>query len=191
MVGLLEAGVRHDQPATIQHQVRDQISAEDLDLLAELLRLAAELLQGLGQAVGDLHIAPGQGPDQLVLMVARHRQGVARGDHAHHQPQHPRRVRAAIHQVTDEHRPPAVGVRRVDRPPVRIAFNGVPELAQQDLQFGPAAVHVADDVERTRLVPVVVEQPLPHDLGGVDLLDPAQHMYLAEPLPGQPSQRAA
>ena len=76
MVRLLEAGVGHDQPPVVQHEVRDQAVTPLRHLLPEFRSLRAELLQGLGQPVTDLHLAPLQRPDQLVLVVARDGKGV-------------------------------------------------------------------------------------------------------------------
>ena len=90
----------------------DQAVQEPLDLGAELLGLGGQLRQRLGQTVRDLHVAAAQRPQQLVLVIARHAERVARGDHAHHQTQHAGGVRAAVDQIADEHRPPAVGMRR-------------------------------------------------------------------------------
>jgi len=109
-------------------------------------------------AVRDLHVATAQCAQQLVLMIARHAERVAGGHHAHDQTQHARGVRTAVDQVADEDRP-AVHVVRADGPAGVVAVDRVVQLGQQRLEFGPAAVDVADDVERTGLVPQVVVQP--------------------------------
>ena len=56
MVGLLHPGVRDDELAVVEHGVADEPIEEVACLLAELLRLGFELLEGLGEAVGDLHV---------------------------------------------------------------------------------------------------------------------------------------
>ncbi len=93
--------------------------------LAELLGLALELGQRLGEPVrhldlvlpaplpfGPAPLAPGQGAHQLLLVVAAHAQPVAVGDHAHDEPQHAGRVRPAVDEVADEDGTPPVGVVR-------------------------------------------------------------------------------
>ncbi len=79
-------------------------------------------------------------------------------------------VGAAIDQVADEHRPSAVRVAGVDGAPGVIAYEVVAQLGEQLLELEPAAVHVADDVERTVLVAEVVHQLLAHERRGLDLL---------------------
>ena len=191
MIGLLQPGVRDHQPAAVQHQVRHQAAAELADLTAELLVLAGQLAQRLGQPVADLDVLPGQRPDQLVLVVARDGQRLPGGDHAHDQPEHAGRIRAAVHQVAEEHRGPARRGHRAGRPPGGVPGDLVAEPAEQRLQFGPAAVHVADDVERPGPVGVVGQQPVPHDAGRRHLVRPAQHVHHAEPFPAERPQRPA
>ncbi len=150
-------------------------------LRAELLALAVHLLDGLGQSVRVLHLAALEVPAELVLVVAGHAQRVARLHHGHHAAQHGGAVRPAVDEVADEDGGTALGVRAVD----------VAQLAEQGLQFGGAAVHVADDVERPGEVGEIVEPLLRDDGGPLDLLHAAQHMHLAEALALQVAQRAA
>jgi hypothetical protein len=82
-------------------------------------------------------------------------------------------------------------VAGADRAAVLVVAQGVAELAEQLLQLLPAAVHVADDVERALLVAQVVEQPAAGDPSGCDLVGRAQHVHPAEALAGQPAQPAA
>ena len=79
------------------------------------------------------------------------------------------------------------------RPGGRLASrsSGVAELGQQLLELGPAAVHVADDVERAGLVAQVVEQLGAGDRGGGDLFGRAQDVHRAEALALEPGQAAA
>ena len=111
-------------------------------------------------------------------------------DHAHRQPQHARGVGSAVDQVADEHHPPTVGVLRVDRAADIVAGEHVAEFGKQLLEFGAAAVDVADDVEGTGLVAHVVEQGLDDDVRHVDFRRGAQHVHLAESLPVQRPDRA-
>ena len=78
--------------------------------LAELLGLGVELGERLGQAVRDGDLGALEGADELGLVVARHAQRVAGGDHAHDQAEHAGGVRAAVDEVADEHGLPAFGV---------------------------------------------------------------------------------
>jgi hypothetical protein len=176
------------QPPAVEHQMGNQVAAEHLDLPAELLTLTGELGQGLGQAVAHLDLAARQCPYQLVLMVARNRQGVPGRDHAHDQAEHPGRVRSPVGQVTDEHGLAPGGVARVDRAAILVTDERVAQPLEQGLQLATAAVNVADDIERAGLMPVVVEQAFPRDPRGLDLFHPAQHVDPAEPLPGEAAQ---
>ena len=56
----------------------DQAVHEPLGLGPELGGLGRELGERLGQAVRDLHVATAQGAHELVLVVARHAERVAR-----------------------------------------------------------------------------------------------------------------
>ena len=80
--------MRDHERAAVEDVVADQTGAEGLDVASEVLVLRLELGQRALQAVGDLHVAPAQRPDQLVLVVAGDAQRVARGDHPHDEAQH-------------------------------------------------------------------------------------------------------
>ena len=187
LVGLLQPGMRDDQPPAVQDQVRHQATAEVTDLPPELLVLGGQLAERLGQAVTDLHVAPVQGADQLVLVVPGHGQGVPGGHHAHHQPEHAGAVRAPVHQVAEEHRGAAGRRHRAVGPPRRVTGEDVAELPEQGFQLGPAAVHVADHVERPGPVGVVGAQRLPDDGGRRHLGGPVQPVDRPESLPGERS----
>nr|BFE54005.1 hypothetical protein GCM10017745_74320 [Saccharothrix mutabilis subsp. capreolus] len=191
MVALRQTGVRDDQVTAVEHVVRHQPVAEPLGPLPELLRLGGQLRQRLGQAVLDLHVPAAQRPHQLLLVVAAHGERVPGLDHAHHQPQHARRVRPAVDQVADEHRAPPRRRHRVDRTALGVAHQVVAQLAQQVLQLLAAAVHVADHVERPGLVAQVVEQPLGDDRRLVHFGLAAQHVDLLEALLAEELQRLA
>jgi hypothetical protein len=190
LVGLLEPGVRDHEPAAVEHVVADQALDERFHLGDELRRLGVELGERLRQAVSELDVAPVELAGQLLLVVARHADRRSGRDHAHHQAQHAGRVGTPVDQVADEDRDAALGMRAADRPARRVAVQGVAQLHEQCLQLGAAAVHVADDVERAAFRAAIVEQLLVADPGGRDLFGTAQHMHLAEALPGQLAQRA-
>jgi hypothetical protein len=120
---------------------------------------------------------------ELRVVVAGHAQGRAGGDHAHDQAQHLGRFRAAVDEVTEEDRAPAL--RRTDLEPSVRSPDPVPELLQQLDQLVGAAVHVADDVERARLVPAVGPQRPAPDGRGVDLLRRGEDRDVPEALPLQ------
>jgi hypothetical protein len=174
--------VGHHEATAVEDEVGDQPVAELLHLRAELIRLLCELGQGRLQPVAHLHLASPQRPDQLVLVVAGDAPGVPGGHHAHHQPQHARGVGATVDQVADEHGRTSRGRCGVDGPAVPVVGQGVAQPGQQGLELLPAPVHVPDHVERSVLVPVVVEQPFPYHDGPVHRLDAAQHVDLAEAL---------
>ncbi len=170
--------VADHEPAAVEDVVADQAGDERADLGDELLGLAAQLLDGLGEAVGLLDLGALQVAAELVLVVARHAQGVAGLDHAHHPAQHAGAVRAAVDEVADEHGRAALGVDAVLEA----------QLGEQGLQLGGAAVDVADDVEGAGEVGEVVEALLQYDLGRFGLLDGAQDVHLAEALALQAAQ---
>ena len=189
MVGLLQAGVSHDEVSTVEHVVRDQTVEPLAHPVAELGRLRVQLGQGLGEPVAALHVAPCQGALQLRLVVAHHGQRVAGRGHAHREAQDAGGVGSAVDEVAEEDDAASAGVTGVDRTPLRIGGDLVAEASQQVEKLKETAVHVADHVERAGLVAQVVVQPVAHDRGGVDLLGRPQHVHLPEPLAGQPAQR--
>src|SRR6202040_4261577 len=91
----------------------------------------------------------------------------------------------------DEDGAPAFWMAGPDRAAGGVVLQGVAEFGQQLLELGPAAVHVADDVERAALVLEVAEQLGPGDRGGVDLLGGTQDVDRAEPLAVEVMQAAA
>ncbi len=180
MVLLGQPGVADHEPAAVEDVVADE-SVDELPYLGtEFVGLLLHLLDGLGEAVGVLDVAALQVTAVLVLVVARDAQRVARADHGHHAAQHTGRVGAAVDEVADEDGRTA---RRVDA--VVVA-----QLAEQSLQFGGAAVDVADDVEGAGEVGQVVVPLLGDDRGVLDLLDAAQDVHLAEALALQAPQGA-
>ena len=66
----------------------------------------------------------------------------------------------------------------------------VAEVGEQRLEFGAAAVHVADDVERAGLIPQVVEELGPGQQGGTDLRFRPEHVHPPEPLALETAQTA-
>jgi hypothetical protein len=179
---LAQPGVRHHQVAAVQHVVRDQAVHELRRRRDELRRPGAQLLERLGQPVRPPHVAATQRPDQLVLVVARHRQRHPVGDHAHRQAQHSGRVRAAVDQVAEEHRGAPGRVVRGDRRPVGVPDQPPAQLVQQRGELTEAAVYIADQVERPGVPAQVVVRRRPHDGGLLDLLGAGQHVHRAEPL---------
>ena len=190
MIALLQPGVRDDEIAVIEDVVRDQSVDEAAYVLDELGRLGVELLHGALEPVAERDAPPAEGAVELGLVVAGDAERVAGADHAHDEPQHAGGVGAAIDQVADEHRTSAVGVAGIDGAPGVIAYEVVAQLGEQLLELEPAAVHVADDVERTVLVAEVVHQLLAHERRGLDLLDRPEDVDGAEPLTLEALERA-
>ena len=140
-----------------------------------------QLLHRRVQAVVALDVLAAQRLEQLDLVVAGHAERGPGRHHAHDQAQHARRVGSPVDQVADEDGAP-LWMAGAYRAPGGVTLELVPQRHQQLLELGPAAVHVADDVERAALVLEVAEQPGAGDRGGVDLLGGAQHVHGAEPL---------
>jgi hypothetical protein len=121
-------------------------------------------------------------------VVARHAEGVPRGDHAHGEAQNAGSVRAAVDEVAEEDGLPAVGVDRADGG-VGVVLDRPAEPGEQRAQLGRAAVDVPDDVEGSVDLPAVVPGPLAHNLDGVDLVGPPQHVDPAEALLAEAPKR--
>ena len=100
--GLLEAGVGDHQLAAVEHVMADQAADEGRGLVGEFRGLALQLLQGLGEAVGDLYVPPLQLAQQLDVVVAGNAESGSRLDHPHDQPQHLRGAGAAVDEVPEE-----------------------------------------------------------------------------------------
>jgi hypothetical protein len=183
-----QPGVRDHEPAAVQHEVARQLRDELLHAVAELLRLAAQLLDRLRQPVRQLHRAGLEPPQQLVVVVAEHAVRGAALHQIHDDAKHARGVRPAVAQVADEHELAPREVAHVV--PVVGLPHRVPELLQQREQFRQAAVDVADDVERAALSPLVHRQRVAHEFGRAHLLLGAEHRDAAEAFVFEPRQRA-
>jgi hypothetical protein len=170
--------------AVVQHQVARQALQKGAQLVAQRFRVRLQLLQGALQPVRDLHLAPAQVADKLLVVVADDGVGDARLHHPPRQLHHADRVRSAVDQVADEDRLAPVGVRRA------IAVHLPAQQAQQVQQLVYAAMHIADDVEGSRVGAVQVgAQGRAHDGCRLYLLWRAQHIDIAEPLALQLAQR--
>ncbi len=164
MVGLLEPGVGHHEPSVVEDEVADEPVHEGLRCRAELVGLALQLCQRLGQAVGHGDLGALERAHQLGLVVARDTQRRARRDHAHDEPEHTGCVRAPVDQVADEDGLPTLRVGGADGE-VAVVLQLPAELGEEGAQLGGAAVDVADDVERPVDVRPVVPRPLAGDRG--------------------------
>ncbi len=181
--------MRDDEVTAVEHQVRDELATEALDVLAERLVLLGELRQRLGQAVRDPHLLPLQRLHELVLVVARHGQRVAGAHHAHHEAEDARGVGPAVHEVAEEHDAAALRVRGVDGPTPLVALDLVAQLPEHRLELRAAAVHVADRVEGPALVAEVVEERRDREARGGDLVHAAEHVHPAEALAAEALER--
>ena len=182
--------MRDDEPPVVEHEVRHEPVAPVPHLAPEVLTLTGELGQCRLQSVAHADIAPVERPDQLVLVITRHRERVPGARHAHRQAQDPDAVRSSIDEVPDEHDAPAFGVPRIHRPPLCVPHDLVAELAEQLEEFLKASVHVTDDVEGSVFVAQIVGQALADHLRRLDLLDPAQGVHDPETLALQTPQAA-
>lgn len=131
LVLLLEAGVRDDQLAVIEHEVPHEGATELADLGAEHVRLGGELRERLGEAVAGLHLPAVERADELVLVVARDGERVTVPHHAHHEPEDARAVRATVDEVAEEHRAASLGVDGVDGPPGVVTEERPAESSEQ------------------------------------------------------------
>src|SRR5712691_9487830 len=99
-------------------------------------------------------------------MVARHAERGPGLNHAHHQPQHGRDLGAAVYQIAEKD-----GLSSFRWANLVLSARWVPgggsnliaELFQQRQKLIEAAVHVADDVERSVLALPVGPERLPLD----------------------------
>ena len=126
------------------------------------------MLQGFGEAVFRLDVLAAEGADELRVMVAGYAERRAGLDHAHDQAQRVGGLRAAVHEVAQEDHAPAL--RRFHLEPRRPFRNSVAELLEELDKLIEAAVHVADNVEWSRIVPAVGPQPATLDGRRRDLL---------------------
>ncbi len=141
--------------------------------------------------MGALHLPAVERPDQLGLVVAGYGEGMARPDHPHRQSEDAGRVGPAIHQVAEEHHPPALWMGGVNGSSMLIIDDGIAKSFQQLAQLCRATVDVADHIERPALVAVVVEHPLSDDRGLLDLGDAGERDHSPESLADQRVDRLA
>src|SRR5688572_15094095 len=132
--------------------------------------------------MGDLDVAAAQGTHQLHVVVSRHAQGGTRLDHAHDEPEHRRRRRPAVGQVTHEYRLAAERGDDADTEFRLRRLHGITELTKQIRKFVVAAVDVADDVEWSTVITSISPQPYPFDLDVVDLLRSGELPHMVEAL---------
>ncbi len=135
--------------------------------------------------MGQPHVLSSQLPQQLGLVVAWHAERTPSRHHRHDHVEHAGRIGPAIDEVPHEHG--AAG--RVSERAVGIAV--VAELREQRDELSAAAVDVADDVERTVLVALVVPHALPLDHHGLDLLWRREHGDVAKAFALQLAERLA
>lgn len=105
MHSLNQSRVRDDEFAAIKDVMRNQPIDEVRDLGTEFGRFRGELLHRLGQTVRLPNVLTAQGAQQFRLVISGHTKSVARGNHAHHEPQHTRRIRPTVNQVANKDRP--------------------------------------------------------------------------------------
>ena len=168
----------------VEHEVARQLVHELGDLPLQPVGRVGQLGERLLETAGHAHRAPAQRLGQLHVVVARHRERRARGHHRHHQHERVAHARPAVGQVAEEQGAAAPGVA-----PHAVGAGGVAQRREQRLELGGAAVHVADDVERPLVAPVVGRQGNTPQHHGVCLVGRAQHDHPLEPLPHELGQR--
>ena len=183
MVGLLEPGVRDDQPAVVEHVVADQPVDEGRSACGGTARARPPAGRATRPGRGrPCTLRPLQRAQQLRLVVAGHAERAARRDHPHDQAQHARRVRAAVDQVADEDRRAAFRVRWRRSRPCRSCSSFQPSSVSR-VRSSAAQPWTSPMMSNGPCTsPPVVPRPLAHDLDGVDLLGAAQDVDLAEAL---------
>ena len=195
---LLHAGVGRDQPAAVQLVVTGQALDERLHPVPERLRLLLQLVQRAVKPVGALHVASGEGPRELVVVVAGERQRIAVLGGVHDEPERLHALRSPVDEVPQEDRAAAVGVLQRESPVgagLVVPVDPVAELLEKLPQLVEAAVHVADDVERSVEGAAVAGERLPLEGGLPQLLRgcepvPAAHALPAQALDGTPDRPA-
>lgn len=183
--------MRHHECPAVEYEVRDEPVEKLTNRGGELRRFECQLLERFGEPVRHTDLTSAERPVELGLVVTRdhHRRTVT--DHPHCQPQHARGVGSSVDEIADEDRCPACGMRGTDGPPGVVESHRIAEFTQQGHQLRPAAVHIADDIERAVQVAIVAVEPGPRDARGVDLFNAAQHVHPAEPLALQPTHTSA
>ncbi len=176
----------HHQAAVVEHEMADEPVEEVDHLRPEVRALGFELLQRLGQPVRHLDLAASHGPQELVLVVAGYHERRTVRTHAHHQPQDARRAGAPVDEVSHEQGPATGGMARRGT----VGRHLVPKLTQQGHQLVATTVDIADDVEGTMIVALVVPQSAALDLGGLDVVRRVQNEHPAEAFALEPFDRA-
>lgn len=103
--GVVDVG--NDAVAVVEHCVADQPVEEGDDLRSELIGLAPEPSQGLGQSVRHLDLSSSEGSQELVLVVAGDAGRRTVAHHPHDEAQDLGAGGAAVQQVAHEERRPS------------------------------------------------------------------------------------
>jgi hypothetical protein len=177
--------VSDDEFAVVEDVVAHEAIEEGCHLGAEFLGFGRELLDGLGEAVGDLHISAAELLRQLDVVIAGDADGGAGLDHAHGEAEHRRDFGAAVDEVADEDRFATGG--RNDA----FAVGLVAEASEETEQLVVAAVDVADDIEGAVFVLAVVPEGLALDGSALDLFGRGEDMDVAEAFAFEAAQGAA
>ena len=86
----------------VEYKVTDQAIDELGNALGELGWLCGELFEALGQPVAGCHVLPIQGSEQLDLVIPGEAERGTVGHHAHCEPEHRRRGRSPVDQITEK-----------------------------------------------------------------------------------------
>ena len=186
---LLETGMGDGEAAAGEPVMAAQLIEEASRLIAEFWRFAAELLDRLFQPVRHLDVAASEPAAELLVVVALDAIADPVAQRRHDETQHARRIGAAIDEVADEDQ--LAALRRDDLRRLGRAVDAVAEPLKQQAQLVGAAMHIADNVERALVLPLVGPERAAIDAGGVDLGDRPQPPDLAKPLALQAGEAAA
>ena len=140
----------------------------------------------------DLHVLATELPHELHVVVAGHAEGIPGRDHVANHAEGVQNARPTIHEIAKKDGLSPFGMSKGSVAPdgiiaVKLKWL-VAQLAEQGLQLVAAAVHVADDVERPVVVPLVVPKRGPLDDRRLDFLGRIEDENVWEPFSLQSSQ---
>src|SRR5215471_15382972 len=183
---LPQAGVRDDQPATVENVVADESIQKRREFRAILGRHGLNLSNRQLQAVLHLNLLAAQPSGELYIVVAGDAKSRSGGDHVPDDAHRIDHLRSTIHQIAQKDRAAARRVSPTLVAPRRLwRFQGVAdpaELLQEQPQLIGATMQVAKYIEGPNLLFLVVPQRSPADL---DFFIALHDVNVAEALPLQ------
>src|SRR5947207_4603513 len=135
--------------------------------------------------MGDLNILAPDLAHELHIVIARHAHRSSSGDRFHNQSHNPWTLWAAIHQIAEKYELSSIRVS-----PSATGLLGIAKRFKQHDQFVVTAMNVANDVEGTVLLLLVVPQRLSFKGRSIHLFRRVEHKHVAKSLTLQSPQRA-